>query len=232
MGNNKATTSPATYARIAGVLYLLIISFGIFSEVFVRSSLVVAGDVATTAEHIMNSKSLFRIGFAADTIMLLCDVAIAVLFYVLFKPVSKTLALMAAVFRLTQASILGFNLLNYYAALLLLSGTAYAASFPAGQLHTLASLFLDLHSHGYDLGLVFFAFSNFILGYLIIKSNLFPHILGYGLIAAAMVYLVGSLARFLIPGFMPFIEPAYIIPLLAEIAFCLWLLIKGVKTKR
>jgi hypothetical protein len=212
------------------VLYLIIIVFGIFSEGFIRSSLLVTGDAAATASNILASQGLFRLGFVADIFMLLSDVAIAVIFYVLLKPVSKTLALMAAAFRLTQAAILSFNLLNYYAALLLLTGTGYTTAFQQNQLNELAMLFLDMHSHGYDLALLFFSLSNFILGYLVIRSALFPAILGYGLIAAAMVYLTGSFSHFLIPDYMSIIEPLYIVPLITELSFCLWLLVKGIRS--
>lgn len=222
-------TSPLVYARVAGVLYLSIIAFGIFSEVFIRSSLIVAGDASATASNILASPWLFRTGFAADSLMLLSDVAIAVLFYVLLRPVSKTLALTAAAFRLIQAGILGFNLLNYYAALLLLSGDVYANLFETDQLRALAMLFLEIHSHGYDLGLLFFGLSSLILGYLLIKSDYFPGILGYGLIAAAVVYLAGSFTRFLFPDYASLIAPAYIVPFIAELSFCLWLLVKGVR---
>lgn len=222
-------TSPLIYAKVAGVLYLTIIICGIFSEVFIRSNLIVDGDATATATNILASPSLFRIGFVADSLMLLSDVAIAILFYVLLKPVSKTLALMAAAFRLTQAAILGFNLLNYYAALLFLNGTEYIATFKAEQLNTLAMLFLDMHSHGYDLGLLFFGLSSLILGYLVIKSDYFPGILGYGLTAAAVVYLTGSFTRFLFPDYVSLIEPVYIVPLIAELSFCFWLLVKGLR---
>ena len=216
-------------ARLAGLLYLVIIVCGIFSEVGIRSRLIVPGDAAATAVNIATSAGLFRIGFAADALMLLSDVAIAVLFYLLFRPVSKPLALTAAAFRLTQAAVLGFNLLNYYAALLLLNGGAYGAAFGADQLHALSLLFLDLHRHGYDLGLLFFAVSNFILGYLVVKSDGFPAVFGYGLIAAAAVYLLGSGMLFIFPAGVDRIAPLYIVPLAAELSFCLWLLIKGGK---
>ena len=156
--------------------------------------------------------------------------AIAVLFYVLLRPVSKTLSLTAAAFRLTQAAILGLNLLNYYAALLLLNGSEYAAAFEASQVSALALLFLDLHRHGYDLGLLFFGLSNLFLGYLVIRSRFLPGILGYGLMAAAVVYLVGSMTLFLVPQYAALISPMYIVPLIAQLSFCLWLLFKGVST--
>lgn len=222
--------SPLLYARFAGIMYLVIIIFGISSEVFIRSTLIVSGDATATATNILTSQSLFRAGFAFDVIMLFSDVVIAVIFYQLFKPVSKTLALMAAAFRLIQAGILGANLLNYYAPMLLLGNTGYMGLFEARELHAFALFFLELHGHGYDLGLLFFGLSNLLLGYLVIKSGFLPGILGYGLQAAAIVYLLGSFTLFLFPAYSSFIEPAYIIPLLAELSFCLWLLIKGIKT--
>lgn len=113
--------------------------------------------------------------------------------------------------------------------MLLLSGAGYLTAFEADQLYALVMLFLDMHSHGYDLGLLFFGFSSLILGYLVVKSDYFPRILGYGLITAAVVYLTGSLMRFLNPDYVLFIAPIYIVPLIAELSFCLWLLVKGVR---
>ncbi|MEJ2479993.1 MAG: DUF4386 domain-containing protein [Acidihalobacter sp.] len=224
--------TPTRQARLAGALYLAIIICGIGSEVLVRSSLIVPGDAAATAGNIRGAGMLFRAGFAADVIMLFCDVALAVLLYRLFRPVSPTLSLMAAAFRLMQAAILGFNLLNYHAALLLLGGAGYAAAFEPAQLHALASFFLELHGHGYDLGLLFFGVSNLILGYLVIRSGYLPSLFGYALQAAAVVYLVGSSTRFLVPEWLRLVQPAYVVPLLAELGFCQWLLTRGVRTKR
>jgi hypothetical protein len=224
-------TPPLIYARVGGLLYLIIIVFGISSEVVIRSSLIVPGDADVTASNILQSQTLFRMGFVADSIMLLADVAIALVLYILLKPVNRILSLTAAAFRLMQAAILGLNLLNYYAALLLLTGAGYIATFEGKELNLLAMFFLNLHSHGYDLGLIFFGVSNLILGYLVIKSKYIPAILGFGLIGAALVYLSGSYTRFLFPSYVSFMEPVYIIPLIAELSFCLWLLVKGVRVQ-
>lgn len=221
--------STRSVARFAGLLYLIIIVCGIFSEVYVRGSLYVANDAAATAANITAQPGLFRLGFAADVLMLLSDVAIAVLFYILLRPVSESLALAAAAFRLTQAAVLGVNLLNYYAALMVLGGAGFTLSLAPEQLNELALLFLKLHGHGYDVGLLFFGVSSAILGYLLTRSVQFPSLLGYGLMAAAVVYLMGSGARFLFPDLLAAITPLYIVPLFAELAFCLWLIIRGVR---
>ncbi|MBN1883376.1 MAG: DUF4386 domain-containing protein [Deltaproteobacteria bacterium] len=231
MKNNSIDTSTRVHARVAGVLYLIIIVFGITSEVFIRARLIVAGDAAATAQNILASSALFRAGFAADAIMLLCDVALAVLLYQLLKPVSNTLSLTAAAFRLTQAAVLGFNLLNLYAPLLILGGTVPLSSFETAQVYELASFFLSLHGNGYDLGLIFFGLSNIVLGYLVVRSDYFPSILGYGLEAAGVVYLAGSFTRFLLPEYVSLMEPVYIVPVIAELSFCLWLLGKGIRTQ-
>jgi hypothetical protein len=231
MTDHTTETSPLVYARVAGVLYLIIIVFGIFGEMFVRSNLIVPGDAAATAGKIMASEGLFRAGFLADSIMFLSDVALAVLLYVLLKPVSKTLSLMAAFFRLAQTAVLALNLLNYYAALLLLNGSGYAEAFKADQLNALSYLFLDLHGHGYDLGLLLFGIHCLLLGYLIVKSHYIPKVLGVLMIAAGLTYLVGSYTRFLFPDWVTLVSPIYVVAFVSEISFCLWLLIKGVRVQ-
>ncbi|KPJ92185.1 MAG: hypothetical protein AMS18_07905 [Gemmatimonas sp. SG8_17] len=232
MTNRTIETSPLVYARVAGVLYLIIIVCGIFSEVFVRSRIFVPGDAATTASNIMASVGLFRIGFLADSIMFLSDVALAALLYVLFKPVNKTVALAATFFRLTQTAVLALNLLNHHAALLVLQGSGYATAFQEDQLHALSSLFLDLHGHGYDLGLLLFGLHCLLLGYLIVKSSYVPRVLGVLLIAAAFTYLTGSYTRFLFPDYVTLVSPIYIVAFVSEVSLCLWFLVKGVNVQQ
>lgn len=222
-------SSPQRLARIAGLLYLIIIVCGLFSEIFVRSSLIVLGNSDVTASNIASSEMLFRAGFVADSFMLFADVAIAIVLYALFKPVSPVLSMTAAAFRLIQAAILGANLLLYYSALLILSHNGYMSSFSTGQTHSLALLFLNIHGHGYDLGLLFFGVSNLVLGYLVIRSRFVPALIGYGLVAAGLVYLLGSYTRFVFPEYLSVVQPVYVLPLVAELSFCLWLLIKGVR---
>ncbi|WP_028316863.1 DUF4386 domain-containing protein [Desulfatibacillum aliphaticivorans] len=221
--DGKKTSSPLFYARFAGLLYLLIIVLGIFAEFFIRAKLIVSGDPVATAENILNFSTLFRMGFWADALMVIADAALALFLYVLFEPVHKKLSMAAAGFRLIQAVILAFNLLNYYAAFLVQIVPYSMLPRPQEQTNALTMLFLELHSHGYDLGLIFFGVSNLVLGHLVLKSGI-PKLLGYGLAAAGIVYLFGSSVRFTLPELYSQIEAVYIIPLIAELAFCIWLL--------
>jgi hypothetical protein len=228
MAARTSQTSPRLYARVAGILYLIIIVLGVSSEVFIRSRLIVPADATTTARNIMAAQGLFRMGFLADSVMFLCDVALAVLLFMLLKLVNKTVALVALFFRLTQTAVIALNLLNYYAAILLLNGPGYESAFESTQIHSLSYLFLDLHGHGYDLGLLPFGVHCLLLGYLILKSLYLPKALGVLMMATGVTYLVGSYTRFLFPDYVAAVAPIYIVALVSESALCLWLLVKGV----
>jgi hypothetical protein len=89
-------------------------------------------------------------------------------------------------------------------------------------------LFLEAQSHGYDLGLIPFGINCLLTGYLVYKAEFLPRTIGLMLVAAGVVYLVGSYLRFLAPALAGPFQMAYALPLVAETAFCLWLLIKGV----
>ena len=214
-------------ARLAGLFYLVIIVLGLFSEVVVRGGIIVAGDAAATAANIAESELLFRIGVVSDVVVFLCDVAVAVLLYVLLRPAGETASLVAAGFRITGTAIYGVNLLNQLAAILLLDGAGYLAALDPGQIEALALFFLQLHGHGYDLGLVFFGLHCLVIGYLLWRSPAFPMVLGVLMVLAGLGYLVGSFTLFLYPDYASAVTPVYIAPLVGEVAFCIWLLAGG-----
>lgn len=213
-------TSPARLARIAGVLYLVIIVLGLWSEAGVRQALIVQGDAGATAANVAANAHLFRLSFAADAVMALADVGLAVLLFQLLSPVGLTLALAALAFRLVQAAVIGASLIHQHLAILFATAENGDSSLVAG--------FLNAHATGYDLGLVFFGIACLALGALIVRSGFLPKMLGYLLIAAGPVYLVGSFLRFLAPGLAEAFSPAYLVCVIAEAAFCLWLLFRGV----
>jgi hypothetical protein len=155
-----------------------------------------------------------------------------VLLFVLLEPAGRTLALVAGAFRLAQAAVLALNLLHQQAALLVLTGPEYAAGFGVEPLQALAYLLLDLHSHGYDVGLLLFGVHCFVLGYLIVGSGFLPRILGFLMMGASVAYLTGSYARFLFPEHLARVTPLYVVAFVAEVALCGWLLVRGVDVRR
>jgi hypothetical protein len=219
-------------ARIAGVLYLLITVLSIPVHFVIPAQLIVAGDAAATASKIMASEGLFRMGLGAELVLLLSEIVLSVLLYELFKPVNKTLSLVAAVSRLAMTAIHSANLLTHFIVLLLLGGAGYLAVFEPNQLQALVMVFLNAYDYGFTIGIVFLFLHALILGYLIFKSGYFPKILGVLFIIASLGYMIDSFSHVLIPGYKT--GPAYLaLPIaIAEIAFPLWLLIKGVNAKQ
>jgi len=229
MTDRTVDTSPQVYARIGGVLYLIIIACGLFGEVFVRGPLIVAGDAAATAHRIMASEFLFRCGVAGDLIMHICDVPLTLIFYLLLRPVSRNLSLLGALFSLLQTAVLVANKLNLVTALLLLGGSNYLKAFDPNQVQAMASLSLALHGYGFGIGLIFFGVSCIVVGYLIFRSGYFPKSLGVLQMIAGLCYLINSFALLLVPSFADQIFPAILFPaFIGELSTCLWLIVKGV----
>ena len=229
MNFELTTQSYKQIGRFTGLLYLVIIFCGLFSEMFVRAQLIVPGDAGATTSNIASQLMLFRVGFVSDLIMVMADVAVALTFYVLLKPVNNALALLAALFRLVQSSILGINLLNHFWAIILISDSQYESLL--GQKNLIAQVMLQVttHSYGYLIALVFFALSCIVLGYLFFKSPHFPKLLGVLLPMAGLGYLIDSFTNFLFPEYAHITEIMVMVSaLVAEVGLCLWLLIKGV----
>lgn len=224
---NRATpNSPMLYARLAGILYLIITLFAIIAHFYVPDELIVSGDAAATANNIMENESLFRIGIGSEVIVLLSEIILSIILYVLLAPVNKTVSLIAAVSRLTMTTIHGINLINYFFVLLLLDGSITA--FDTQQVNELVMLFLDAHTFGFTIGISFLSIHVFALGYLIFQSGYFPRILGVLFLIAAIGYLFDSTALLMVSSYEE--TPAFVAMsiAIAEIAFPLWLLVKGV----
>jgi hypothetical protein len=233
MADHTVEASPQVYARIGGVLYLIIIVAGLFGEAFVRGKLIVSGDATATAHNIMASQSLWRFGIAGDLVMHMCDVPLTLIFYALLRPVNKNLALLAAFFNLVQTTILCANKLTLLFALFLLGDADYLKAFEPRQLYALAYLCVKLHGYGFGVGLLFFGCGCLVLGYLIRRSVYLPKILGVLMQIAGLCYLVNSFALLLAPTFANRLFPAILVPaFLGELSLCLWLLVKGVNVSK
>lgn len=229
----RAETSPQVYARIGGVLYLIIIVAGVFGELFFRERIVVSGDATATAGNILASPLLWRMGIASDLVMHSCDVPLMMIFYFLFRPVNRNLARLALLFNLVQTAVLVAIKLNLLMPLFLLGNADYLKAFEPRQLHALAYLFIRVHGHVFGVGLIFFGFTCLVLGYLIIRSGYLPRILGVLMQIAGVCYLVNSFTLLLAPAIADQMLRFILLPsFVAELSLCLWLLVKGVDVEK
>jgi hypothetical protein len=228
MTERIAGASPRVKARIAGVFYVLTGFTAVFNMFFVLGRLVVSGDAAATATNILAHEPLFWLGFTAALINVASQIVLVALFYDLFKPVSRTLSLLAALFLLMECAVLAFGSLFQLAPLLILGDGGFLNVFKVEQVQALALLFLNLNAQTFDISLVFFGFFCVLIGYLIFRSTFLPRVIGVLMMLAGLGYLT-----FLSPPLATYLSPYNLAPAaLGEPSLFLWLLVAGVNAQR
>ncbi|MGZ8879576.1 MAG: DUF4386 domain-containing protein [Halobacteriota archaeon] len=225
--NRIADQSPRKTARMAGLFYLIFIVTLALSSL-IRSRLIVFGDAAATANTIMGSELLFRIGFVTELVSAVFFLLAAWALFVLLKPVNKNLALLFLLLNLSGVAVECMNTLNLFAALQFLSGANYLNVFQIGQLQAMAMSFLNSYTNGFMIAQIFFGAWLLPLGYLVFKSGYLPRILGILLMIDFFGVLIWFFQFFLFPSYGVVSYPSYVVGFIAEFSLSLWLLIKGV----
>jgi uncharacterized protein DUF4386 len=220
--------SPRFLARVTGLFFLLTILMGIFAQGFVSERLINFGDAAATATNILSHKSLFQLGFTVYLIEMACQVAMTALFYVLVRPVSRSVALLSAFWGLTGCVIKTFARVFFIAPLFVLEGARSLSGYSPEQLQSLALVLLKVNDMGAAVALAFFGFSTVLKGYLIFRSTFLPRWLGVLSIVSGLGWLT-----FLYPplGYRAFPIIA-LLGLVGSAATIFWLLVFGVNEER
>jgi hypothetical protein len=231
MTTTHSEFSPQRYARMAGALYLIVIVAGAFAELFVRQRLVVPQDAAATANNILAHEQLFRRGFAADLIALLCVPPLILLLYELLKIVNRRVALLALFFSLIGSAVQSAALLGHFAPLVLLK-RGHDLGVNQELLQAQTYMALQLQGIGYAVALAFFGGTMLARGYLIFRSGFLPRFIGLFLAVEGVCYLANSFADFLAPGIASTVFAVLLATGLAEVLLCLWLLLKGVNVAK
>jgi hypothetical protein len=217
-------------ARVAGFLYLILIVSSSFAEL-VRSSLIVPGDAATTANKIAANELLFRLGIVGDLLTGTIAIFLVLALYRLFKGVDQNhAALMVVLGGLMVTPIFFLNTLNDVAVLVLARGD-FLSVFDRSQLDAMASLFLHLHHHGILVNEIFWGLWLFPFGVLVFRSGFVPRILGVWLIINGFAYLTLSFTGLLLPHYEDMVSRIAFPALVGELATVLWLLIMGAKVQ-
>ena len=218
--------SVQTYARVAGVLFLLSLIAGGFGESWVPSRLIVSADAAATAENIKAFDFLFRLGFAGYLVEAVCDIALTLILYVLLRPVHKDLALLAAFFGLIGTALFGVAELFYFASSLIAGGSDFLKGFSPDQRNALALLSLKLFGYGGAIFTVFYGIGWVLRGYLIFRSGYLPRFLGVLMALGALGFVTRNFALVLVPAYASGSLLLLMVP--GGLALTVWLLVKGV----
>lgn len=220
--------SPQALARVAGVLYLAVIVAGLSAQMLISERIIVDGDAATTATNILAQAGLFRLGFTLYLIEMASQIAQFALFYLLLKPVSRGVALLALVLGLVGCTLKTLSRLFYIAPLLVLGDAGSLGGFTIEQLQALALLLLKVNDQAAGMALAFFGFSTLLNGTLVFRSSFLPRFLGVLSIMGGLGWLT-----YLYPPLGSQLFPYIIfVGVIGAAAQILWLLVKGVNAEQ
>ena len=222
-------TSPRFLARMAGLVAVITTPAG-FAAIVI-GNLVDPHDAAATAHHILANELLYRLAAAGDVISVLY-IVYTLLIYYLFRPVNRSLALLAALFSLVGIAVGVLIPFFEVAALLVLKDGTSLRALTQEQLQAIALLFLQLRAQVYALSVVLFGIYNILTGYLIVRSTFLPRVFGVWWAIAGVGYLINSFAIILAPNVAALLSPWILLPGLADLVIPVWLLVVGVNVRR
>jgi len=215
--------SPVRVARTAGVLYLLVVGFGIIGAIL-ADVVLVPGDPAASVGQIKAYGFIFGLGYVFLLTRLVFLTLLVLALHKLFAPVNRDIAVAMVAFVLISNAVIMVSLVAGYSAPMLLTSSDYSASSTHEQWLAQVQFFINLQVHG-DRATQVFSLWVILLGFLMFKSGYVPRLLGILMMVAGAGYVADFLVFFLLPqadvqiaGFA----------FLAEAAFPFWLLVKGV----
>ncbi|MGO1059518.1 DUF4386 domain-containing protein [Planococcus sp. FY231025] len=233
MSSGIAEKPLSFYARVAGVSLLLAGVSGLFANIFVMGGLLVPDDATATVSNITANDLLFRFGVLGFIVMTILDLVIAWALYVLLKPVNKNVALLVILFRVVYVAMSSAALFNFLNISHFLIDDARLEAIEPNQIGFEVMMFLDAINNAWTIGLVFFGLHLLLLGYLMFKSLFIPRLFGILMLLAGVGYFIDNILRVLLSNYTDFIGIfsliVFVVPILAELAFAIWLLVKGKK---
>ncbi len=221
-----------TAAIIAGVGFIITLAGVILASIGgAGPGLIVSGDATATANKIIESGDLFRVGICGWLIAIIGDVIRAWALYVFFKGVNNNIALLAAWWMLLHDAIFGFANTCLIIVSEILNGSDYFAGLALDTVHPLMMMLLEMHFYGFEIGLFFFSFHLILLGYLALKSGYVPRIVGILVLIAGFGYLIDSAGIVILPNYPDLLTNILALPnMVGELALVAWLAFKGGKT--
>jgi hypothetical protein len=216
------------WARAAGLLYLLTNATAIFAF-SLSGTFMVRNDPAATAANISGSESLFRLAVASELVTIAGVIPLAVGLYVVLRPVSRDLALLALLWRIMENCVLAVITFSTFTALALIASGGYMAAGDMAEVEGLAFSLLRVHAYGFQVGFLFLGLGSTLFSYLWLKSGYIPKaIAAWGIFASALMAIV-ALGIIVWPPLYGVVTMAYMAPMgIYEIGLGLWLLIRGI----
>jgi len=200
---------PRTLSVIAGLSYLVIFFAAVFANFFVLEAIQKEPLLTIRENHLM-----VRFGIMAFIITVVFDVVVAWALYELFR--KNSLSGLSTLFRMIHAAIMGVAIFALPVAL--------ASTSTKEILHQ-----VDIFNTIWLIGLFFFGIHLILLGRILGK----PKFITLFLVIAGVMYMVDTSAHFLLQNYSEyssiFLAMVAIPSIFGEMAFSVWLLVKGGK---
>jgi hypothetical protein len=214
--------------KIAGLWYLLLCLIGPLRLMYIPGKLFVHGNATATASNIAAHQWLFRFGIVGDLACALILIFLTLAFYRLFRGVDQYLAILVVIFGGIMPALINFvGVVSDAATLTLVRGADFLSVFNEPQRDALAMLFLRLHDHQNTAAEILWGVWLLPLAILVYRSRFLPRFLGVWLAINGFAYVIISLTGILFP---PYHNKVFLLSqpaLFGELAFMLWLVIKG-----
>ena len=217
--------SQRSYARLAGLMYLVVLVLDIVGLV-IASTIAGSGSFVEVSHRILANETLYRVGLSIALAGGVATIVLALSLYVTLKRVDGNLAMMALLFRVAETAIGAVGIVVAFSVLQIQLAANHANAFGADQLDALASF----SPTGIQVSAIFFCVGSTIFFYLFLKSNYIPRMLSAWGIFASLVYLAVWFTDLILPNHSGLVTILGSLPILmAEVGTALWLLIAGIR---
>jgi hypothetical protein len=196
----------------------------VFGKFVAIDGLVTPGNPTQTAQDIVASEGLFRLGIVSMILVIALDVVIACALYRVFSPVNKSLSTVAAAMRLVYSAVFMVAIAQLPGVLRLLTDDTNRAVLGADQVNLEASLGLAAFTDIWYVSQFLFGLHLLVEGYLAYRSGFVPRPIGALLAIAGLGYATDSLGATLSQGSW---TPVSSFTFLGEFLLALWLVIRA-----
>lgn len=222
-------TDQGRIARCAGLVYLVVVVTGFFSQGYVPGKIAAPGDPEALLANIMSHEMLFRAGIAVFMVEQVTFLLLPFLLFRLLQAVQRSAAVAMVLLAVVGVPISLVAVGHHLDALQFLT---QAPGISVDMAHALARLSLKSYDADVLVASVFWGLWLIPFGYLVIKCGRLPRVLGVLLMLGGAGYLVDISGELLLPGYahIAFFDYVHLPAAFGEVGICLWLLLMGIRS--
>src|SRR5258706_9744669 len=222
MIKEKGSISMRTAALVAGLPIMLFTAP--YGEFYVFGRLILYSDAARTTQNLIDHPKLFLSGIFAMLFTFVYDIVLAWACYIFLRPVNPLLSLLGAWLRIVYAGLAIVALFNFLYAFHLANLPGIEEVYKQQQVLQL----VNARRFGMHLAYIVFGFYLILGGVLIYKASYIPKVLGVLIVLAGLSWIMISLQ----PYFFRDYDFSWMMYFgIGELAFGIWLLVKGTRIK-